>query len=95
MLENVVTKKMTIDSANADQISLIINLMDGYNKSKLTDTEAIKNEFFYNAVLTKSEKVFLDTKKVEKKGIRNFLFKNAFQTNKCFIKCSESIQWQK
>ena len=92
MLENLVTKKMTIDSANADQISLIINLMDGYNKSKLTDTEAIKNEFFYNAVLTKSKRVFLDTKKVEKKGIRNFLFRECISNKQIFIKCSESIQ---
>ena len=33
LLENLVTRKMTINSANDDQISLIINLMSGYNES--------------------------------------------------------------
>ena len=32
LLENLVTRKMTINSANDDQISLIINLMSGYNE---------------------------------------------------------------
>ena len=36
---------------------------DGYNESKLIDIKAIKDEFFYNTVLTKAKKVFLDTKK--------------------------------
>ena len=31
MLENLVTKKMTVNSTNADQISFIINLMNGCN----------------------------------------------------------------
>ena len=35
LLENLVTKKITVNSANADQISFIINLMNGYNESKL------------------------------------------------------------
>ena len=57
---------MSINSANADQISLIINLTGGYVESKLTDIEAIKNELFYNTVLTKAKKVFLDTKNSKK-----------------------------
>ena len=32
LLEHLVTSKMNIDNANADQISFIINLMRGYNK---------------------------------------------------------------
>ena len=63
MLENLVTKKTTADNANAYQISFIINLINRYNESKLIDIKAIKAEFFYNTVLTKSKKVFLDTKK--------------------------------
>ena len=62
-LENLVTKKITINNANADQISVIIDLLHGYIESKLVDIEAVKNEFFYNTVLTKTKKVFLDTKK--------------------------------
>ena len=45
------------------KISFIINLMYGYDESKLTDIEVIKNEFFYNTVLIKARKFFLDTKK--------------------------------
>ena len=67
LLKNLVTRKMTINSANADQISFIINLMYGYDESKLTDIEVIKNEFFYNTVLIKARKFFLDTKKKLKK----------------------------
>ena len=54
---------MTINSANDDQMYFIIDLMHGYYEGKLTDIETIKNAFFYNTVLTKAEKVFLDTKK--------------------------------
>ena len=73
LLENLVSKKTTVNSANADQISFIINLMNGYNESKLIDIKAIKDEFFYNIVLTKSKEVFLDTKKNSKKSIRSLL----------------------
>ena len=72
MLENLVTKKATQYSANADQISLIINLMNGYNESKLIDIKATKDEFFYNTVLTKTKGDFLDTKKNSKQCIKNF-----------------------
>ena len=61
LLQNLVTKKTTVNSANANQISFIINLMNGYNGSKLIDIKAIKDQFFYNTVLTKAKKVFLDT----------------------------------
>ena len=73
LLENLVTKKTTANSANADQMSAIINLMDGYNESKLIDIRAIKDAFFYNTVLIKAKKVFLDTTKNSKKGISSFL----------------------
>ena len=67
MLENLVTKKTTVNSANSDQISFIINLMNRYNDNKLTDIKAIKDEFFYNTILTKARKAFLDTKKNQKR----------------------------
>ena len=63
LLKDLGTRKMIINSANADQISFIIDLMDEYDESKLTDIETIKNEFLYNTILTKGKKVVLDTKK--------------------------------
>ena len=45
LLENLATKKTTVNSANADQIPFIINLMNGYDESKLTDIKEIKDEF--------------------------------------------------
>ena len=64
LLENLLTKRTTINSANADQIDFIIGLMHGYDESKLLDIEAVKNDFFYNTVLTNATKGFLDTKKI-------------------------------
>ena len=58
LLENLVTNKATLNSANADRISFIIDLMNGYNERKLIDIKAIKDEFFYNNILTKAKKVF-------------------------------------
>ena len=46
LLEDLVTRTMTVNSANADQSSLLIDLMHGYDESKLLDIKAIKNEFF-------------------------------------------------
>ena len=37
LLEHLLRKKTTVDSVNTDQISFIINLMHGYDESKLTD----------------------------------------------------------
>ena len=65
MSENLVTKKMTVNNANADQICFIVNLMSGYNESKLTDIKAVKG---VNTVFTKAKKNFLDTKTNLKKG---------------------------
>ena len=58
----------TVNSANADQISFIINLLNGCSERKLIDTKIVKDEFFYNTVFAKAKKVFLDTKKKIKKG---------------------------
>ena len=67
LLENLVTNRTTVNSGNADQISFIVNLMNGYNESKLIDIKSIKDEFLYNTVLTKAKKFFSDTKKNLKK----------------------------
>ena len=39
LLEDLVTSKITVDIANADQISFIINLMHGYENKGLFDKE--------------------------------------------------------
>ena len=57
-LYDLVSKKTTVNSENADQISFQINRINGYNESKLIDIKAIKDEFFYTTVLTKAKKVF-------------------------------------
>ena len=59
--------------------------MNGYNESKLTDIKVIKDEFSITLFEQKQKKVFLDTKKNSKKGIRSFLpenLENTFQTKK-------------
>ena len=58
LLESLVTRKMSVDSANADQISYIINSMHGYSDEKYYDTEKVKSEFFHNTTLTKAKKKF-------------------------------------
>ena len=55
LLEDLVTRKMTVNIANVDQISFIIDLIHGYNESKQVHMEAIRNESFYNNVLTKAK----------------------------------------
>ena len=57
---------MTVISANADQISLIINLMHGYNDwdfHKKTQINLVKGRS-HNIVLARANDVFLDTKKI-------------------------------
>ena len=39
LLENLATSKITVEIANADQISIIINLMRGYEKKDLLHKE--------------------------------------------------------
>ena len=82
-LEGLVTKKMTVSSANADQISFIINLMYGYSDEKLYGIEEAKSNFFCSTALIKSKNVFLNTKKNPRKEIKSFPAKNF---NKLFLK---------
>ena len=49
LLESLVTRKISVDSTNADQISFIINLKE------------VKSKFRHNISLTKAKNVFLDT----------------------------------
>ena len=58
LLEDLVTRKMTVNSANADQISFIVNLMHGYDEQKLFDSEALESKFFHNTALIKANKVY-------------------------------------
>ena len=76
LLEDLVTRKMTVDDANADQLSFIINLMCGYDEKKLYSKEQVKSSFFHNTILTKANSVSLDTKKNPRKEIKSFFPKN-------------------
>ena len=74
LLKNLVTRKMTANSANTDQMSFIINLMHGYydwdfDKKAQIDLESGR---FHSIVLTKANDVSLDTNKNLKKGIKSF-----------------------
>ena len=63
---------MTVNSANVDQISLIINLMHGYNEQEFHNIKEMESKFFHNTILTKANDVFVDTKKNSRKGIKSF-----------------------
>ena len=76
LLQSLVTRKMTVDSANADQMSFIINLMHGYSDEKLYDTKEVKSEFLHNIALAKPKNVFSDTKNNSKKVLESFFPKN-------------------
>ena len=56
-LQNLVTSKINIDDANADQISFVINLIWGYNKNDLFDNETCnkKSIFWEYKVLNKAK----------------------------------------
>ena len=43
LLKDLVTKQITVNSANAGQISFIIDLIHGHNDSKLVDIKVTKN----------------------------------------------------
>ena len=47
LLENLVTSKINIDNANAEQISFIINVMQEYNKNDLLDNETRKKKSIF------------------------------------------------
>ena len=68
MLKDLVTRKMTVNSANSDQISFIINPMHGYNdwdfnKKAQIDLEKGRS---HNIVLGRAKDIFLDTKKIQR-----------------------------
>ena len=67
-MESLLTRKTIVSSANADQISFIIDLMHGYDRSKLTDRETIMDESYFpnnprNVLPIKAQRIFPDTKK--------------------------------
>ena len=70
MLERLITTEITINSANADQIFFIINLMHGYDELDMLykDSRKITNngEFFHSAALTKANKIFKASRANEK-----------------------------
>ena len=67
LLEGLVTRKMTVNSANVDQISFIVKLMHGYNKGALYGIKELKSKFFHDTILRKANDVFLNAKKIQEK----------------------------
>ena len=66
LMEDLVTKKMTVNSADADQISFISNLMHGYDDWDLFYMKTLGSGVFYNRAFTKAKEVFLDTRNQKK-----------------------------
>ena len=78
LLGSLLTNKASINSANVDQISFIIDLIHGYDRGKLIDTGTVMDISYspsdlQHGLLTRAQRILLDTKKNLNKGIRNFL----------------------
>ena len=59
LLENLLTKKTTVESANIEEVSFVTDLMHGYDESKLIDTTTIKDKsYFHNALLKNQTEFF-------------------------------------
>ena len=75
LLEDLVTSKITVDIANADQISFIINLMRGY-KSNLfgekTEMSVKKGKSWKKNASIRANKIILSTKTNPRKEIKSF-----------------------
>ena len=76
LLEDLVTRKTTVNIAKINQTSFIINLMHGYNERDFDNKTQMgleKGGCFYNTVLVNANSVFLDTKKISKKRNKRLL----------------------
>ena len=61
LLENLVTNKININKANADQLHLIINLMQGYSFGKeIIDKK--KSDSWDNKALDKAKRILYSSK---------------------------------
>ena len=70
LLEDLVTSKTTVNDANADQISLIINLMHGYKKDLLhkeIEMSVKKYKSWKSNALAKAKNKFQALKEIQKK----------------------------
>ena len=67
LMEGLVTRKMTVNSTKVDQMSFIINLMNGYDEGKMYGIKELKRNFFHNTILTKANDIFLLKRIQEKK----------------------------
>ena len=70
LLEDLVTSKINIDDANADQIIDIINLMRGYEKMICLIKKYTREKTFFGKMkfLIKQKKFFTIAKKIQEKG---------------------------
>ena len=78
LLENLVTSKMNVDNAIADQISLIISFLREYNKNALFDDETRKKRsiFLEYKVSNKAKEILCNCNKNPRSGIKSFFPKN-------------------
>ena len=58
LLEVLVTRKMTVNNENVDQICFIINVMHEYDEGKLYGIKELKSECFHNTTLKKTRDFF-------------------------------------
>ena len=68
LLNDLVTNKISINNENIDQIHLVSNLMQGYDKNDLfaerTKISAIKSKSCKNKFLKKAQTIFYNRKKI-------------------------------
>ena len=68
LLNDLVTNKISINNENIDQILLVSNLMQGYDKNDLfaerTKISAIKSKSCKNKFLKKAQTIFYNRKKI-------------------------------
>ena len=69
LLDDLLISKITIDNANDDQITFVIDLMHGYDKNDLfdekTDLSVEKGKFRKSKVLIKANNFFLIAKYIQ------------------------------
>lgn len=74
LLNNLLTTNLNINNANIDQIHLLSNLMQEYDKDNLfagMDISAINSKSWKNEFLKKAQIIFYNSKKKIKKGVKS------------------------
>ena len=84
LLKDLATNIISINDANINQIHLVFDLMNGYERrdlfAKKIEISATKGESLQNKLLEKALTIFYDTKKNLRKEVRSF-FPKRFKTD--------------